>query len=78
MRAITADVLQKETIEKQQKVINGILNSPIYKDSDHPVDKDLMTMTMEIMMKMKTVIAMIWSSKIWILRWKMRRMKMKT
>ena len=36
MRAITADVLQKETIEKQQKVINGILNSPIYKDSDHP------------------------------------------
>ena len=41
IRAITVDVLQKETIEKQKKVINGILNSPIYKDSDHPVDKDL-------------------------------------
>ena len=41
IRAITADVLQKETIEKQQKVINHILNSPIDKDSDHPVDKDL-------------------------------------
>ena len=41
IRAITADALQKETIEKQQKVINHILNSPIDKDSDHPVDKDL-------------------------------------
>ena len=41
MRAITADVLQNETIEKQHKVINGILNNPIDKDSDNPVDKDL-------------------------------------
>ena len=41
IRAITADVLQKETIEKQQKVTNHMLNSPLDKDSDHPVDKDL-------------------------------------
>ena len=35
IRAITADVLQKATIEKQQKVINHILNSPIDKDLDN-------------------------------------------